>query len=173
MRLSLAEVREIEQRIQRHSGITPTPQKHKHHKPQITLGHWVELDFFLPVALPSFKNSKQLFVYQSGQKAGKPGLITKPEYRQSMDQAIGYLQIKKLTKYPLTNIRYHFRFRTNQLKQDSDGCEAAALDCLRDAGVIQDDSRHHIIAGSHDWELAGTQQEGVTIQLRGQEYCAT
>lgn len=135
------------------------------------LGAWVSIEFEIAIHMPSFKNSKQLFV-----RGGRPGMATKAAYAKSMKAAIVEIQSKRLTRAPLTNATYFFRFLISQkthMRQDNDGAEAALLDCLRDAGILADDNRNHIVrCDGHDWKLVDRGNEGFLVRLSGQECIA-
>ncbi len=133
-------------------------------KQPLVLGEWRDFDLFVPWAIPSFKNSKELYV-----RDGKPGMATKKEYRAVMNAVTNFIGFHWRGP-PLSNVSYRFVFFTRQLEQDDDGSESTVLDCLRDARVIQDDNRRHIreCLGHTFTLVTDPAQEGVRIVLRGQ-----
>ncbi len=120
----------------------------------------VHAEFQLRGKVPSKKNKKLLT---------RGRIITLPE-RQVALQALT-LQARAFwgARGPLTTVNVDLDFRISDVRQDLDNMVSSAMDVLKDARVIVDDSSNHvkcIVATCAKVERGG---EGVNVSITGKE----
>lgn len=90
------------------------------------------------------KKNNKMVAYN--RKSGKPFILTKKDtddymndaIRQMKDQFQGY----EITEYPIT-IQMSFYYKTKHRK-DIDNSATTILDCMKTAGIIEDDDVSHV-----------------------------
>jgi Holliday junction resolvase RusA-like endonuclease len=115
-------------------------------------------EFFLLGKVPSKKNSKMLT---------RGRLITKPEYQAMLKSLTLQAKAEWRSKDPLTLVDVDFLFHVSNRSQDIDNAVSGALDVLKDAGVIVDDSMMHVRRIYARYERVNKGNEGVLVRISG------
>lgn len=96
-------------------------------------------------------------------------LITNPAYQVMLGPLLLQIRNQWHSGKPLTNADVSVTFFVSHLNQDLDGASASAMDLLKTAGVIVDDSMGHVHREVFDFRLVEKGYEGVTIRINGVE----
>lgn len=96
-----------------------------------------EFQIFIPHLIPSKKNSKMMT---------RGMLITKPETQRILANVVMFMQLesRKQNISNLTNCEVLIKLYMNNLRSDADNALSSILDCLKNAGVLVNDSAKHV-----------------------------
>lgn len=119
----------------------------------------VTVKFFLRGKVPSKKNSKMLC---------RGRLITKPVYQAQLRD----LETQAALNYigpSLTDVCVDLHFHISNRRQDIDNAVSGAMDVLKNASVIVDDSMAHVKCIFSTFKQVPKGDEGVLVAITGRE----
>lgn len=121
----------------------------------------IEHSFFIAGKIPGKKNNKFL---------ARGRLITDPEIQKRLQAVTHEIWLVHWSRLPaLTDAEVEMEFHLSALNGDLDNKLTSVIDCLKDAGVLVNDSAKHLRKIGASFVLVKRGDEGVDVFVSGVE----